>query len=61
MNELNRIIFRGFNFWIGFQTKMNDDHGHLGSNKMLKNVEYLNQKNGNVEKNKTSHCKNENF
>ena len=35
-------------------------HGHLGSNKMLKNVAILNQKNGNVKKNKASHCKNKN-
>ena len=36
------------------------EFGHLGSNQMLKNVEFLNQKNGNVKKNKAFHCKNEN-
>ena len=35
----------------GFESTNNPkDHGHLGSNQMLKNVEFLNQKNGNVEK-----------
>ena len=35
-------------------------HGHLGSNQMLKNVEFLNQKMEMLRKNIASHCKGEN-
>ena len=37
------------------------NHGHLGSNQMLKNGDILNQKNGNVKENKASHYKYENL
>ena len=57
-NTSHRCGILWFVMWIQGPKSKNDKgaggeqylHGHLGSNQMLKNVEFLNQENGNIEK-----------
>ena len=45
---------------ILFSLPLKSNHGHLGSNQMLKNFELFNQKMEMLRKNKSSNSKNEN-